>query len=142
MKVAGARNADVFRASMRQGLAPTLALARPWSWIMWPPYAPDLSPTEPCWGKVKSGCAKRKRETAMRSTSPSPTHWRREPRRMPITGSIIVAMPYSSLKSALGRSTPTSFPSPGNTSAQPGEGLPKGMGQCLPESWISSDTSP
>jgi transposase len=75
MTVDGPTAADVFRASVQQGLAPTLApgevvvrdhvaapkavglqqaIARRRARVLdLPPYAPALAPIEPCWGTVK-----------------------------------------------------------------------------------------
>jgi transposase len=77
MTVEGATEADVFRAYVKHVLGPTLApddivvldnlgahkavgiqqmLARRRIRLLYlPPYAPDLSPIEPCWSKVKTG---------------------------------------------------------------------------------------
>jgi transposase len=77
MTVEGATDADVFRASVKHVLGPTLVpgdivvldhlgahkavgiqqmLARRRVRLLYlPPYSPDLSPIEPCWSKVKTG---------------------------------------------------------------------------------------
>jgi transposase len=85
MTVEGATDAEVFRAYVKHVLAPTLtpgdivvmdnlaahkvrgiqqALARRGARLRYlPPYSPDLSPIEPCWGKVKTFLRKAKART-------------------------------------------------------------------------------
>jgi transposase len=85
MTVDGATDADVFRASIKQVLGPTLtpgdmvvmdnlqahkavgvqqAMARRGARLLYlPPYSPDLSPIEPCWSKVKTALRKAKART-------------------------------------------------------------------------------
>jgi len=85
MTVEGATDTEVFRTYVRQVLGPTLApgdivvldnlgvhkavgiqqmLARRQSRLLYlPPYSPDLSPIEPCWGKVKVSLRKAKART-------------------------------------------------------------------------------
>jgi transposase len=85
MTIDGATDAEVFRVSMGQVLRPTLrpgdlmimdnlrahkaagireaieqAGAR---LVYWPPYAPDLSPIEPCWSKLKTALRTAKART-------------------------------------------------------------------------------
>ena len=85
MTVEGATDTDVFRTYVRQVLGPTLMpgdivvldnlgvhkavgiqqmLARRQARLLYlPPYSPDLSPIEPCWGKVKVSLRKAKART-------------------------------------------------------------------------------
>jgi transposase len=85
MTVAGATDADVFRAYVKHVLGPTLVpgdivvldnlrahkaggiqqmLARRRVRLLYlPPYSPDLSPIEPCWSKVKTGLRTAKART-------------------------------------------------------------------------------
>lgn len=85
MTVEGATDTEVFRTYVRQVLGPTLApgdivvldnlgvhkalgiqqmLARRQARLLYlPPYSPDLSPIEPCWGKVKVSLRKAKART-------------------------------------------------------------------------------
>jgi transposase len=85
MTVEGATDTEVFRAYVQQVLGPSLApgdvvvldnlgvhkavgiqqmLARRRARLLYlPPYSPDLSPIEPCWGKVKVSLRKAKART-------------------------------------------------------------------------------
>jgi transposase len=85
MTVEGATDTEVFRTYVRRVLGPTLApgdivvldnlgvhkalgiqqmLARRQARLRYlPPYSPDLSPIEPCWGKVKVSLRKAKART-------------------------------------------------------------------------------
>lgn len=85
MTVEGATDTEVFRTYVRRVLGPTLApgdvvvldnlgvhkalgiqqmLARRQARLLYlPPYSPDLSPIEPCWGKVKVSLRKAKART-------------------------------------------------------------------------------
>jgi transposase len=82
MTVGGGTATEVFRASVKQVLGPTLvpgdivvmdnlrahkaagiqqAIARRGARLLYlPPYSPDLSPIEPCWSKVKTALRKAK----------------------------------------------------------------------------------
>jgi transposase len=88
MTVDGATDADVLRTYVKQVLGPTLspgdmvvmdnlqahkavgvqqAIARRGARLRYlPPYAPDLSPIEPCWSKVKTALRKVKARTRAR----------------------------------------------------------------------------
>jgi transposase len=85
MTIEGATNGDVFRAYFEQVLGPTLrpeevvvmdnlaahkvagiqeAIAQRGARVIYlPPYAPDLSPIEPCWSKLKTALRAAKART-------------------------------------------------------------------------------
>ncbi len=85
MTIAGATAAEVFRAYVARVLRPTLcpgdlvimdnlrapkaagireAIEQAGAQVLyWPPYAPDLSPIEPCWSKLKTALRTAKART-------------------------------------------------------------------------------
>jgi transposase len=95
MTVDGPTDADVFRAYVKQVLAPTLApgdvvvmdnlaahkalgiqqaIARRRARVCYlPPYSPDLSPIEPCWGTVKT-CLRTAKARAREALDTAITH--------------------------------------------------------------------
>ena len=123
MTVEGASDADVFRTYVQQVLGPTLApgdivvldnlpvhktpgiqqaLARRRARRLYvPPYSPDLSPMELCLSQVKTALRAAKARTREALETESSRPWRSSPPSTPSTGSGIVAMPYSHMKTAL-----------------------------------------
>jgi transposase len=124
MTVEGATDADVFRTCVKQVLGPTLApgdivvldhlsahkapgsqqaLARRRTRLLYlPPYSPDLSPMELCLSRLKRPCELPRRARKWPSRRRSSRSWRPSPPWMYETGSGIVAMPYSHVKTVLG----------------------------------------
>src|SRR5262249_20765792 len=66
-----------------------------------PSYSPDLAPIELCWSKLKTHLRTAKARGATPLTRRLPKPWLPSRPRMRAAGSLTVAMPYSSLKTAV-----------------------------------------